>query len=127
MAVSRTDQERRAPLTAPRAVLDVGSNSIRLLVARPAEDAVMPIHEEGEHVRLGHKVDRTGVLCPDRAEAALQAIERLAGRARSLGAADLVAVATSAVRDAENGRRFIRRVRTRTGVHLKILSGRREA
>jgi exopolyphosphatase/guanosine-5'-triphosphate,3'-diphosphate pyrophosphatase len=124
MAIARP---RRKKSAVPHAVLDVGSNSIRLLVAHPAEMSVRPIHEEGEFVRLGHAVDRTGVLQPDREKAALRAIERLADRAKALGAEQVVAVATSAVREAENGPRFIRRVRTRTGIDLQVLSGHREA
>jgi len=111
----------------PYAVLDVGSNTIRLLVARLHEGKLQPVDDQSEFVRLGRGVDKTGELDPDRQRAALQTIATLAGQARSLGADGVVAIATSAVRDAANGERFAQLVKESTGVELEIISGEREA
>lgn len=113
--------------TAPRAVLDVGSNTIRLLVARPQDGEIHPLLDDSEFVRLGRGVDQTGLLDPERMNAALRAISRLSAEARSAGATEIVAVATSAVRDARNGEAFARRVQDETGVELQIISGNRES
>ena len=111
----------------PRAVLDVGSNTIRLLVARVRQGQLEPLLDLSEFVRLGLGVDKTGELQPDREDAAMEAITMLSNQARSLGAAGIVAIATSAVRDAANGDAFARRVRETTGIELDIISGEREA
>lgn len=111
----------------PSAVLDVGSNTIRLLVARPENENLEPLLDRSEFVRLGAGVDATGRLQNERVLAAIGAIGRLAAEARSLHAAPLCAIATSAVRDAENGEAFVRRVQDETGVEVEIISGDREA
>lgn len=111
----------------PQAALDIGSNTIRLLVARYEDGTLIPIRDESEFVRLGLGVDKSGELNPDREQVAIQAIARLARTARELGAECLLAVATSAVRDARNGQAFVRRVRQETGVEVRIISGEEEA
>lgn len=110
-----------------RAALDVGSNTIRLMVARPDDGRLEKVLDESEFVRLGAGVDASGRLRPDRVEAGIAAISRLAEAARSAGAETISAIATSAVRDAENGADFVRRVQDETGVDIEIISGEREA
>lgn len=114
-------------MTAPLAVLDVGSNTVRLLVARVDGESVQPILDRSEFVRLGKDVDATGALREDRMSAAVEAVSSLAALAEQSGASTLVATATSAVRDARNGEAFAERVREATGVPLQIISGEREA
>ncbi|HLJ66582.1 MAG TPA: hypothetical protein VKX16_04400 [Chloroflexota bacterium] len=110
-----------------RSALDVGSNTIRLLVADVDGNDIAPVVDDSEFVRLGLDVDATGRLRDDRQDAALAAIHRLAARAAEAGAPDTVAIATSAVRDAINGEAFAERVRRETGINLQIISGEREA
>lgn len=112
---------------APRAVIDVGSNTVRLLVARVAKNRVEGMHDSSEFVRLGKGVDASGDLQTDRQDAALSAITSLSKRAREMGVPHVIAVATSAVRDARNGEEFARRVKRETGIELEIISGEREA
>lgn len=110
------------------AAVDVGTNSVLLLVAERGEDgAVRPVREEAEITRLGRGVDRTGVLSPEGMEATLEVLARFAGLARSDGAHALVVTATSAARDARNGTDFLARARERTGATVEILSGDEEA
>jgi exopolyphosphatase/guanosine-5'-triphosphate,3'-diphosphate pyrophosphatase len=111
----------------PRAVLDVGSNTIRLLVGIVRDGAVEQILDRSEFVRLGLGVDKSGELRTDRQEAAIAAIRALNAQARSCGVDQIAGIATSAVRDAGNGAEFARRVRHETGVDLQIISGDREA
>jgi exopolyphosphatase / guanosine-5'-triphosphate,3'-diphosphate pyrophosphatase len=111
----------------PRAVLDVGSNTIRLLVARISPETFEPIEDASEFVRLGKGVDASGRLQDDRIVAAVDAVRALVARAASLGADTVIAIATSAVRDASNRDDFVRRVHDATGVEIRILSGDEEA
>jgi exopolyphosphatase / guanosine-5'-triphosphate,3'-diphosphate pyrophosphatase len=111
----------------PKAVLDVGSNTIRLLVGSVQDGIVESILDRSEFVRLGAGVDTSGELRADRQEAAIAAIRELVKLASSCGADRIAAIATSAVRDAHNGADFARRVRDETGVDLEIISGDREA
>lgn len=111
----------------PRAVLDVGSNTIRLLVADVKEGRVCSVLDRSEFVRLGRGVDSSGRLSDDRMDAGVEAIRRLSSVAAEQGAVDLRAIATSAVREATNGAAFVRRVHDETGVEVQIISGDEEA
>ena len=110
------------------AVLDVGSNTIRLLVASSSpEGDFAVVRDENRFVRLGAGVEAGGELRLERRNAAVRAIDELAAMARESGATDLRAVATSAVRDARNGHQFAQDVLRETGVTIDILSGAEEA
>jgi len=111
----------------PCAVIDVGSNTVRLLVALPRDGTLEPLVDDSAFVRLGFGVDGSGALNPDRERAALEAIRRLADRARSLDADPVLSIATSAVRDARNRDSFVQKVREQAGVQMEVISGNREA
>ncbi|GAA2021091.1 Ppx/GppA phosphatase family protein [Terrabacter terrae] len=93
--------------------IDCGTNSIRLLVADvdPATGALTDVRRRMEIVRLGHGVDRTGVIAPESMERTLAVTEEYAAACRELGAAEARFVATSASRDARNADEFIEGVR----------------
>jgi exopolyphosphatase/guanosine-5'-triphosphate,3'-diphosphate pyrophosphatase len=108
--------------------IDIGTNSVLLLVAeRAADGAFRPVAERMEITRLGRGVDRTRRLSPEGMEATLSALEAFAAEARALGAAGLAVSATSAARDAENGAAFLAEARARAGVEVEILPGEVEA
>ena len=110
------------------AAVDVGTNSVLLLVAdRGTDGVVRPVREEADITRLGRGVDRTGALSPEGMEATLEVLARFASMARADGARALVVTATSAARDARNGAEFLARARERTGATVEILSGDEEA
>jgi exopolyphosphatase / guanosine-5'-triphosphate,3'-diphosphate pyrophosphatase len=110
------------------AAVDVGTNSVLLLVAERAPDGVVrPVREEAEITRLGRGVDRTGLLSAEGMEATLEVLARFAALAREDGARALVVTATSAARDARNGDEFLARAADRTGAAVEILSGDEEA
>jgi exopolyphosphatase / guanosine-5'-triphosphate,3'-diphosphate pyrophosphatase len=110
------------------AAVDVGTNSVLLLVAeRGPTGALRPVREEAEITRLGRGVDRTGVLSAEGMEATLSVLARYSELARAEQARALVVTATSAARDARNGAEFLARARERAGVTVEILSGAEEA
>ncbi len=110
------------------AAVDVGTNSVLLLVAERGVDGVLrPVREEAEITRLGRGVDRSGVLSAEGLETTLEVLGRFAEMARRSGARALVVTATSAARDASNGAEFLARARERTGATVEILPGDEEA
>lgn len=110
------------------AAIDVGTNSVLLLVAERSPtgrfDAVL---ERAEITRLGRGVDQTKRLHPEAIEDTLGVLEGFAKEARALGVQDIVVSATSAARDAENGREFLDGARARCSVTVEIISGDEEA
>lgn len=110
------------------AAIDVGTNSVLLLVAeRQADGRFTAVEERSEITRLGKGVDQTKTLSPDAIETTLKVLERFAQEARELGAKGLVATATSAARDASNGKVFLEGARQRAGLEVEIISGAEEA
>jgi exopolyphosphatase/guanosine-5'-triphosphate,3'-diphosphate pyrophosphatase len=110
------------------ATIDVGTNSVLLLVAeRTPEGRFTPVLERAEITRLGRGVDATRQLSPEGMEATLSVLEAFAREARELGAQDIAVSATSAARDARNGAEFIAAAKARAGVTVEIISGPLEA
>jgi len=109
------------------AALDIGSNTIRMLLARVDDGKFERLLDLSEFARLGKDVDRTQELSAERMGAAIEAIRSEVDEARARGAKKVFAVATSAVRDARNGEDFTKRVREETGIDVEIVSGEREA
>src|SRR5882672_1969532 len=94
------------------AVIDVGSNSTRLLVA-DVDDGVSVIERQGRVTRLGRGVDLSGQLSDEAIEAACAAIADYIAICREAGVENIDAIATSAVRDASNGSAFAAELRER--------------
>lgn len=118
------------PATDPRiAAIDIGTNSIRLLVARASgsDGGLTTLLDESETVRLGAGVERTGRLDPARIERAVAVVGRFHQLARDQRASPILLAATSAVRDASNGSAFQLRITTATGLALAIVEGKEEA
>jgi exopolyphosphatase / guanosine-5'-triphosphate,3'-diphosphate pyrophosphatase len=104
------------------AAIDVGSNAIRFVCAEFAgATEFVKLVEERVPVRLGHDVFLTGKLATEAAEAALEALRSFRQRLDEAGISHYRAVATSAVREASNGERFIERVRAETGLELEAI------
>jgi exopolyphosphatase / guanosine-5'-triphosphate,3'-diphosphate pyrophosphatase len=117
------------PPAQPRlAAIDVGTNTIRLTVAEVQDDDTYRIlDEEREMVRLGENLDRTGRLSDGAVERALAAIGKMKAIADGFKIRQLRAIATSAVREAANGRAFIREVSRQHKVRIDVISGEEEA
>jgi len=111
----------------PIAVIDIGSNSVRLVVYEGAVRAPTPIFNEKVLCGLGRSVATTGRLGAESVERALKSLARFRTIARLLGVKNVHAIATAAVRDATDGRDFIARGEKACGTRIHILSGEREA
>jgi exopolyphosphatase/guanosine-5'-triphosphate,3'-diphosphate pyrophosphatase len=110
------------------AVVDVGTNSARLLVADVAGDgSVAPVERRSRVTRLGRGVDLSGRLSAEAIEDACEAIGEYVATYQELGAERVVAIATSAVRDAENGAAFVAELRERFALSARVLDGEEEA
>jgi exopolyphosphatase / guanosine-5'-triphosphate,3'-diphosphate pyrophosphatase len=109
-------------------VLDVGSNTVHLLVVDAHRGAhPTPMTSDKRELRLTEHLDATGALTAAGADALVQAVERGGAVAAAAGCDDLLAFATSALRDATNSAAVLERVRERTGVALEVLPGADEA
>ena len=110
------------------AAIDVGTNSVRLVVAEGhADGRLRVLDDEKETTRLGAGLNETGELAPDRMDAAVATIHRMRRIAEGYGATRISCVGTSAVRVATNGPDLVERVREVAGVELEVLTGEREA
>ena len=109
------------------AVIDVGTNSARLLVADVDDGRVNPVERRSTVTRLGRGVDLTGRLSAEAIEEACTAIAGYIDLYEELGAGAVEAIATSAVRDAENGSAFVAELRERFALSPRVLDGEEEA
>jgi exopolyphosphatase/guanosine-5'-triphosphate,3'-diphosphate pyrophosphatase len=110
------------------AAIDIGSNSIKLVVVESAApDSFAVLGREKEVVRLGHDTLREGYLAPAAIERAAAAIKRFRSIAQARGAETVLATATASVREARNAPEFVEEIERRTGVRVEILSGIEEA
>ena len=110
------------------AAIDIGSNSIKLLVVdAAASDSFAVLAREKEFVRLGHETLLKGHLGRDAILRATDCIRRLRSIAEARGAERIVATATAAVREANNAANFIKAVEQKCGIKVEILSGVEEA
>ena len=108
-------------------VVDVGSNSVRLVVFDGAARSPAYFYNEKIMCALGAGLSETGILNPKGRERALSALRRFAALADGMGIAPLTAVATAAVRDASDGRDFCDEVERETGIKIFIVDGEEEA
>ena len=109
------------------AAIDVGSNTVLLVVAERRGGRLEPVVERAEITRLGRGVDASGRLSPEAIRDTVEALGRFAAEARALGAARIVCVATSAARDARNGAEFFAAARAIAGLTPEVISGEEEA
>jgi exopolyphosphatase/guanosine-5'-triphosphate,3'-diphosphate pyrophosphatase len=109
------------------AVIDVGSNSTRLLVADVADGRVTPVERRSTVTRLGRGVDLSGQLAAEAIEATCAAVDPYVATLQELGAEKVDAIATSAVRDATNGGAFVAELRERFALSARVLDGDEEA
>ncbi len=109
------------------AVVDIGTNSTRLLVADVDEGRVSEVERTSTVTRLGRGVDLSGQLATEAIEDVCAVIGDYVARYEELGAERVIAIATSAVRDASNSDAFIAELRERFALDARILTGDEEA
>ncbi len=111
----------------PVAVIDVGSNSVRLVVYDAAKRVPVPVFNEKVLCGLGRGLDTTGRLHPNGFSLALHALQRFAALTHAMGVDDIIIVATAAVREAEDGPEFIAAVKRECGLQVQPIPGEEEA
>jgi len=108
--------------------IDIGTNSIRLIVAEVHPDGrYRALDEEREMTRLGHGLFARGRLLSEPMERSIAALAKMKAIAEGFEVRELRAVATSAVREAANGRAFCQEVRRRCGLRVEVITGEEEA
>lgn len=108
-------------------VIDIGSNSIRLVVFEALIRSPATLFNERVQCGLGSGIEATRRLDADAIEPSLGCLERFARMAEDLGAHTLDVVATAAIREAEDGADFVREAKRRTGLDIRVISGLEEA
>jgi exopolyphosphatase / guanosine-5'-triphosphate,3'-diphosphate pyrophosphatase len=111
------------------AAIDVGTNSIHMVVVhvRPSLPAFTIVAKEKATARLGDRDPLTGNLTPEAMQRAIKALRQCQVMAERLGAEQILAVATSAVREAPNGRAFLDEVQAKLGLSIDLIAGTEEA
>jgi exopolyphosphatase/guanosine-5'-triphosphate,3'-diphosphate pyrophosphatase len=111
----------------PAGVIDIGSNSVRLVVYEGLSRSLTPIFNEKVLAGLGREVLTTGLLRDDAVEKAFAALRRFRALCDRLDVAPLWAIATAACRDAKNGKSFVAEAERICRTKIDVLSGKREA
>lgn len=119
--------EAKAMSTERRAVIDVGTNSVKLLVADLRDGVVEPVAEESDQTRLGAGFFGGKRLQREAIEMTAKAVGTFTARARELGADSVRVIATSAARDAENPGDLVEAIASASGRGVEIISGEQEA
>ena len=112
----------------PLAAIDLGTNTVRILVAEMDRTAgLAPLWADQAVTRLGEGLTERGTLDPAAADRTLAAVRRFRDHALGLGAAEVLLVATAAVRQARDGREFLARLRAEPGITPRVVGGEEEA
>src|ERR1700737_944137 len=109
------------------AAVDIGSNSVRLKIARLQAGRLRALHEDREVTRLGEGVFGSGFLTPDSIAETVKVLRRFHRATQQIVTDSVRVVATSALRDARNSQAFLEWVRSATGWRVEIISGLEEA
>jgi exopolyphosphatase / guanosine-5'-triphosphate,3'-diphosphate pyrophosphatase len=125
--ITRGKDTIQAASERPVAVIDIGSNSIRLVVYDSLSRVSFPVFNEKIECGLGRDLDRTGCLHPDGVNMARQSLHRFVALLNAMGVAQVVAVATAAIRDAKDGPAFAKELEAFCDFPIQILSGKEEA
>jgi exopolyphosphatase / guanosine-5'-triphosphate,3'-diphosphate pyrophosphatase len=111
----------------PVAVIDIGSNSVRLVVYEGLTRSPTPLFNEKVLAGLGREVHSTGLLAPDAVEAALVALRRFRALCDRIDVPQRWVIATAACREAKNGKAFVAEAERICGTKIEVISGKREA
>jgi exopolyphosphatase/guanosine-5'-triphosphate,3'-diphosphate pyrophosphatase len=117
----------RLDVGAPVAIIDIGSNSVRLVVYEGLTRSPTPIFNEKSMAGLGRGLSLTGRLADEAMDKALAALRRFRVLCDTMRVEDITVIATAAAREAANGEAFLRECEAITRVAVRLISGRREA
>jgi exopolyphosphatase/guanosine-5'-triphosphate,3'-diphosphate pyrophosphatase len=110
-----------------RAVIDIGTNTVKLLVADLAGNQIGPVSSKDRSTRLGEGLNESKKLSPAAIERTAQAVAEFAAEANALGAAGIRALTTEAARDADNRTDFLDAVRRTCGLDVEVVAAEQEA
>lgn len=108
-------------------LIDIGTNSMRLLLATMKEGKIIERKKYINTTRIGRSVDKNKLIGQEGIERNIQALGQFVDMAREYGAGEIRAIATSAVREARNREDFIKEAYKRTGIKIRLISGEEEA
>ena len=109
------------------AAIDIGTNSMRLLLANVEAGKIISRSKYINPTRIGSSVDKDKLISEEGMSRNVEALYDFTQKAKDFGAEKILVIATSAVRDATNGKEFIQRAYEKTGVNIEIISGEEEA
>ena len=109
------------------AIIDIGSNAVRLVVFNELNRAPIKLHAERDICGLGKGLQETGRLNPDGVKRALDSLARFSGILSAMHITNVRAVATAAMRDASDGADFMAKVRDEFGLEIEVITGEDEA
>ena len=109
------------------AIIDIGSNSIRLVIFDRLENALVPLFNERAFCALGRGLAAGAFLDPEAMEEATRTVTRFVRLAQSLGVGDTELIATAAVREARNGPHLVEDIEAACGARIRVLDGTEEA
>lgn len=117
-------QEHSPPMLA---AIDIGSNTIHIVVARCKPDDLDIIEDQVELVRIGESVTATGAISPEKRDAAIAVLRQYRALAEQHSAEQIFTVATEAIRKASNSEEFLEEIKRETGLEVLLISGNAEA
>ncbi len=117
-------QDQYSPV---RAAIDIGSNTIHIVVARSTLDNLDIVEDQVEMVRIGESVNATGEISQQKRDDAIATLNRYKALAEQHGAEQIFVVATEAIRQATNSSEFLQDIQRETGLEVQIISGTAEA
>jgi exopolyphosphatase/pppGpp-phosphohydrolase len=117
-------QDQSSPV---RAAIDIGSNTIHIVVARCTPDNLDIVEDQVEMVRIGESVNATGEISQQKRDVAIATLKKYKDLAEQHGADQILVVATEAIRKATNSAEFLQDVQRETGLEVHIVSGTVEA
>src|SRR5579872_5032763 len=127
MSRAKSDAQGRLQRGQPVAVIDIGSNSVRLVVYESLTRSPAALFNEKALCGLGREVQSTGLLAADAVDHALATLKRYNALCETMGVKKIFAIATAACREAKNGRAFVKLAQRTIGAEIDVLSGGREA
>src|SRR5579872_990802 len=127
MSPAKPDPHGDAEHGPPIAVIDIGSNSVRLVVYESLTRSPAALFNEKALCGLGREVQSTGLLAADAVDHALATLKRYNALCETMGVKKIFAIATAACREAKNGRAFVKLAQRTIGAEIDVLSGGREA
>src|SRR5580698_1735273 len=127
MTLAEDEAQGRLDHGPPIAVVDIGSNSVRLVVYEGLTRSPTELFNEKALCGLGREVQTTRLLAADAVQHALATLKRFRALCHTMGVKKIYAIATAACRDAKNGRAFIKLAERTIGADIEVLSGAQEA